>query len=195
MYMSRSRDAFSTWKLGGSPVGGGVIASAVSTSIIDDIGLCVPVHITVTILSIWRQQEIRFCCAPAMKVQTIEVNWHNTRAVFSVDFDPASERLATGGSDRFARVWRLDETPTFLAELGPHGGAVNAVRFSPDGELLATGGDEGSLNLWRRVQSSAPSRPRGNLEEATEGEETWLTVKTFRYALVGRMPACKMHDL
>lgn len=39
-----------------------------------------------------------------MRVKVLEVTWHERRSVFSVDFDGRSDRLASGGADRFARV-------------------------------------------------------------------------------------------
>ena len=102
-----------------------------------------------------------------MKVKTIQVLWHakvestagapKPAPVLSVDFDPATGRLVTGGADKEVKLWSLKEDADgnpdveHLETLTAHTKAVNVVRFSPGGDILASGGDTGEVLLWRRA--------------------------------------------
>jgi WD40 repeat protein len=39
-----------------------------------------------------------------MRVQTLQICWHKEKAVFSADFSPLTNRLATGGADNDVKV-------------------------------------------------------------------------------------------
>lgn len=39
-----------------------------------------------------------------MKIKTVQILWHNKEAIFSADFEPSGNRLATGGADQTVRV-------------------------------------------------------------------------------------------
>lgn len=66
--------------------------------------------------------------------------------VFSVAFDPTGERIATGSSDRTAKLWTAagDPVRTFAhpdrTDKSSHPGHVTAVRFTPDGRHLVSAG-------------------------------------------------------
>jgi WD40 repeat protein len=82
--------------------------------------------------------------------------------LFGVDISPDGSRLATGGTDNVARIWKLNLTPgAASAELvrtlsghagGPPVGGIfdglNTVVFSPDGAKLATGGVDKFAKVW-----------------------------------------------
>ena len=123
-----------------------------------------------------------------MKVKTIQVLWHakaestagapKPAPVFSVDFDPATGRLVTGGADKEVKLWSLGEDAdgnadvTHLETLTAHTKAVNVVRFSPGGDILASGGDTGEVLLWRR----APDGTKNLHGDLT----SWKTANTLR---------------
>ncbi|KAJ1266838.1 hypothetical protein BS78_07G009500 [Paspalum vaginatum] len=96
-----------------------------------------------------------------MRGGTVQINWHEEHPVLSLDFHPASGRLATAGADHDVKIWVISSdgsagklpTVTFQSGLVPNGTAhsfaVNVVRFSPSGEFLASGADAGGITLWR----------------------------------------------
>ncbi|OAD01607.1 hypothetical protein MUCCIDRAFT_118669, partial [Mucor lusitanicus CBS 277.49] len=86
---------------------------------------------------------------------TLEINWHDGQAIYSVDFSPDGSRYATAGADNSDRKQQhqskklVDSLPVnidFLSELKRHSSPVNAVRFSPKGDLIASAGD-GKLSI------------------------------------------------
>ena len=72
----------------------------------------------------------------------------NTYGVTSVTFQSRrTVRLATGSSDRTARLWDTQMGQELLAFQG-HTNRVNCVSFSPDGQRLATASDDRTARLW-----------------------------------------------
>lgn len=47
-----------------------------------------------------------------MRVETLQIAWHDREPIFSVDFHHASDRLATGGADKTIKVLLL--LPPFI---------------------------------------------------------------------------------
>ncbi len=68
------------------------------------------------------------------------------RWVSSVAFNPAGTHAASGGSDRQALLWKLDDLDNPTAIETPTG--VVCVAFSPNGKILATSTNGGGLYLW-----------------------------------------------
>ncbi|MGD0166053.1 MAG: WD40 repeat domain-containing protein [Gaiellaceae bacterium] len=64
----------------------------------------------------------------------------------AIAFSPDGRLLATGGGDRFARLWN-PRSGKLLHTL-PHEGRVPALSFSPDGRMLATGSGDGATRVW-----------------------------------------------
>ncbi|GAB4848262.1 3-oxoacyl-[acyl-carrier-protein] synthase [Ancistrocladus abbreviatus] len=96
-----------------------------------------------------------------MKGGTVQINWHGTKPVLTLDFHPVSGILATGGADFDIKIWQIcpgeaeQKVPTasYQNSLSYHSSAVNALRFSPSGEFLASGADGGELLLWKLHQT------------------------------------------
>ncbi|XVF16966.1 hypothetical protein REPUB_Repub10bG0076500 [Reevesia pubescens] len=92
-----------------------------------------------------------------MKGGTVQINWHDTKPVLTLDFHPISGLLATGGADFDIKLWLINPglvqnkipTASYQNSLSYHGSAVNALRFSPSGEQLASGADGGELIIWK----------------------------------------------
>ncbi|KAG0191748.1 Chromatin assembly factor 1 subunit B [Apophysomyces sp. BC1034] len=133
-----------------------------------------------------------------MIAKTLEINWHDGQAVYSIDFSPDGQRYATAGADSSIRIWSVkapveahlsskgkpntkntNSSPVnvdFLSELKRHTAPVNVVRFSPNGEYLASAGDDTSVILWKlsNVKDSTFGREYGDFEK-----ESWTMVQMF----------------
>ncbi|GMH06710.1 hypothetical protein Nepgr_008550 [Nepenthes gracilis] len=98
-----------------------------------------------------------------MKGGTVQINWHGTKPVLTLDFHPISGILATGGADFDIKIWQIESgevtkkvpTASYQNSLSYHSAAVNALRFSPSGEYLASGADGGELLLWKLHSTDA----------------------------------------
>jgi len=66
--------------------------------------------------------------------------------VWSVNFSPNGEYLATASTDRTARLWDLSGNE--LTQFIGHQGEVVSVNFSPDGQYLATASNDRTARLW-----------------------------------------------
>lgn len=111
----------------------------------------------------------------AMKGGTVQINWHDTKPVLTLDFHPISSILATGGADYDIKLWLVNSgqvenkvpTTSYQNSLSYHGSAVNALRFSPPGDQLASGADGGELIIWKLHDSDAG--------------QTWKVLKTLSF--------------
>ncbi|KAK2980375.1 hypothetical protein RJ640_014548 [Escallonia rubra] len=78
-----------------------------------------------------------------MRGGTVQINWHDTKPVLTLDFHPTSGSLATGGADFDIKLWLLSSgdaeknvpSASYQNSLSYHGSAVNALRFSPCGSV------------------------------------------------------------
>ncbi|CAK9257791.1 unnamed protein product [Sphagnum jensenii] len=97
-----------------------------------------------------------------MKGGTVQIAWHGSQPVLSLDFHSPSGLLATAGADHDIKLWSVQQkenaaaapTVKFEAELSYHSKAVNVLRFAPSGQLLASGGDGGEILIWRQVDNA-----------------------------------------
>ncbi|XWS44740.1 hypothetical protein CRYUN_Cryun15aG0073300 [Craigia yunnanensis] len=98
-----------------------------------------------------------------MKGGTVQINWHDTKPVLTLDFHPISGLLATGGAD--FDIKKKIPTASYQNSLSYHGSAVNALGFSPSGEQLASGADGGEQNVWKL--------------HTTETDQSWKVFKSL----------------
>ncbi|PWA99471.1 transducin/WD40 repeat-like superfamily protein [Artemisia annua] len=111
-----------------------------------------------------------------MKGGTLQINWHDTKPVLTLDFHPISGLLATAGADFDIKLWLIGSeegdkkkvpSATYQNSLSYHGSAINAIRFAPSGELLASGADGGELILWKLHN--------------TDSAHVWKVLKTLSF--------------
>ncbi|XP_057981174.1 chromatin assembly factor 1 subunit FAS2 [Malania oleifera] len=110
-----------------------------------------------------------------MRGGTVQINWHDTKPVLTLDFHPLSGILATGGADFDIKLWLINSgeaqkkvaTASYQNSLSYHGSAVNVIRFSPSGEQLASGADGGELIIWKL--------------NSIEAGQTWKVFKTLPF--------------
>ncbi|PON72470.1 Guanine nucleotide-binding protein, beta subunit [Parasponia andersonii] len=110
-----------------------------------------------------------------MKGGTVQINWHDAKPVLTLDFNPISGALATGGADFDIKIWLINSadaekkipTASYQTSLSHHSAAVNVLRFSPSGEQIASGADGGEILLWKLLH--------------TETGQTWKLFKTFAF--------------
>jgi WD40 repeat protein len=67
--------------------------------------------------------------------------------VLCVAFSPDGRRIASGGSDRAAKIWDA-QTGQNVLKLTGHDAAICGVAFSPDGKRLATAGWDKTIKVW-----------------------------------------------
>lgn len=105
----------------------------------------------------------------------MQISWHGSDPVLTLDFHRSSGLLATGGADHDIKLWTLRQaddgalpSATFESSLSYHTAAVNVVRFSSIGDQLASGADGGEILLWKLVENS-------------EVANTWKLAKNLRF--------------
>nr|KYP67845.1 Chromatin assembly factor 1 subunit B [Cajanus cajan] len=127
-----------------------------------------------------------------MKGGTVQISWHESKPVLTLDFHPLSSTLATAGADFDIKFWSIKPAGaqkklpvvSYLSNLSYHSSAVNVIRFSSSGkpnslltntfffflffagELLASGADGGDLIIWKL--------------HSTDAGQTWKALKTLR---------------
>lgn len=71
--------------------------------------------------------------------------WHDAE-VYSAQFSPNGNMIATASKDNTARVWSFKGE--LLAELKGHQGRVYSIQFSPSSNMIITGSDDQTARLW-----------------------------------------------
>ena len=84
---------------------------------------------------------------PTLEALPLEFKGH-AADVWGVDISSDGKYLATGSSDKTARLWHVATGETLRIFSG-HTGEIDGVEFSPDGKyLLAGGGADHTARLW-----------------------------------------------
>jgi WD40 repeat protein len=104
--------------------------------------------------------------------------------VESVACSPRGDLVATGASDRTARLWDV-ATGACTATLTGHSVGVAGLAFSPDGKRLVTAGNDGTARVW--------DARTGKLRLSLEGHDTSLHGAAFSPS--GALIATASHDV
>lgn len=71
----------------------------------------------------------------------------HTNVVSSVAWSPDGTRIASGGADKTAQVWRVGDGHLITSYTG-HSASVNYVAWSPDGKRVASASDDKTVHVW-----------------------------------------------
>ncbi|KAH1251207.1 Chromatin assembly factor 1 subunit FAS2 [Glycine max] len=91
-----------------------------------------------------------------MKGGTVQISWHESKPVLTLDFHPLSATLATAGADFDIKFWQIK----------PAGSPKKLPVVSYLRELLASGADGGDLIIWKL--------------HSTDAGQTWKVLKMLR---------------
>lgn len=71
------------------------------------------------------------------------------RAIRDLRFRADGLQLASASDDGFIKLWDMrNSSPSIIATLTGHIGAVTIIRYAPGADLLASGGVDGRVKLW-----------------------------------------------
>ncbi|MDQ7821605.1 MAG: caspase family protein [Candidatus Eremiobacteraeota bacterium] len=104
----------------------------------------------------------------------------------AVAFSPDSASIATGGEDKKARIYDV-QNGRLRATLG-HPGEVTAVAFSPDGKVLTTACTDGRVRQWDIADRKTI------IELKPESDSTWKRAWSVAISPGGREFAAGMQD-
>ena len=113
-------------------------------------------------------------------------------AIYTLDFQPGGNRLATGGHDSTVKLWNTDsllhagggadgpgdedKADCLLATLSNHTKSVNIVRWSTDGQYLASGSDDCYILVYRFTPGSYSNSSFGQ----PANKESWTRCATLQ---------------
>ena len=107
--------------------------------------------------------------------------------VRAVAFSSDATRLATGGDDRFARVWEIQGGKfRLIANVEGHSAPVVGVDFHPNENRLLTGGEDGIAKIWNLSLQNDQENAAEKIEPAQEllsltGHRGGVTSVTFSH--------------
>jgi serine/threonine protein kinase len=93
-----------------------------------------------------RRQEAVMTSMKELHVDLSNLDSHGG-FVYTVQFSPDGQILASGSADHRIRLWNAD-TGKIIATLDGHDRAVTAVRFMPNGQILVSASADQTIRFW-----------------------------------------------
>jgi len=101
----------------------------------------------VVLIAIWTACGVSPPAPPAsLAAPRTELHSHYG-AVFALAFSPTGTWLASGTSDKMARLWHVAKGEVIQTMKG-HGDVITSLAVSPDGKILATCSADKTVKLW-----------------------------------------------
>jgi WD40 repeat protein len=98
------------------------------------------------------QSYVRICDARTLKTETILVG--HAKPVTAIDWNHATNRLASASCDGSVRIWSDKGRPERV--LTGHTDEVNSVAWTKDGTRLASASSDGTVRIWNADGSAGP---------------------------------------
>ena len=77
----------------------------------------------------------------------VELLTHGGRDIVTIETDPNSGRIATGGADNTIHIWKTGFSEP-IAILRGHSETINDITFTPDSKYMVSASDDRTLRIW-----------------------------------------------
>ncbi|OEK04929.1 hypothetical protein BFP71_15955 [Roseivirga misakiensis] len=114
-------------------------------------------------LKVWNTQDGK---------EMLSFNWGHSKAIYSIDYHPKMDLIATGSFDSTIGIWSFEKENDeveleLIGQLDEHTDLVNHVCFSPDGKMLASASNDKTIILW----DIKPENPKPVFRSRLEGHD------------------------
>jgi WD40 repeat protein len=103
---------------------------------------------------------------PASPALAKAFNEPHSDTIFTVRFSPEGERIATGGADRFVKIWNTADA-SLIRALEGHTHHVLGVAWQMNGKVLASGSADNTIKVWDTETGEQKRTIQGLSKEVT----------------------------